>query len=99
MCGSLSSTPKYLQPIADFFPGWFQSLQMLFKSVLGSGRGMHSLLWHTEQHMVIWEHPALPCAYCVLAVLYPRGIMKPELMNSFGSLAMSLLQLWAVSRS
>lgn len=70
---------------------------MLFKSVLGSGRGMHSLLWHTEQHM--WEHPASLCTYCVLAMLYPTGIMKPELMNSFGSLAMSLLQPWGVSRS
>lgn len=97
MCGSLSSTPKCLQPIAEFFPEWFRSLQMLFKSVLSSGRGMHSLLWHTEQHMR--EHPASPCTYCVLAVLCPRGIMKPEQMNLFGSLAMALLQLWGVSRN
>lgn len=96
MCGSLSPTRRCLQPVAEF-AGWFRSLQMLVKSVLGSGRGMHSLLCCTEQHLQ--EHPASPYTYCVLAMLCPRGITKPELMNSFGSLAMSLLQPWGVSRS
>lgn len=40
VCGSHSSTPRCLQPIAEFLLGCFWSLQMLWRSALGSGRGM-----------------------------------------------------------
>lgn len=68
ICAS-SSTPRCLQPIAEFLSGWFWSLQMPWRSALGSGRGMSSPPWHTEHYM--WVSPASPCAYPVLAMPYP----------------------------
>lgn len=42
--------PDVCSPLLNFSPAWFWSLQMPWRSALGSGRGMRSPPWHTERY-------------------------------------------------